>query len=79
MDSEETRRFARRMLGPMVTAFKREVALQRANGATEAEIQAMLDRIETVNRSVMDADQLAYFMELFREAARASEGPGTVQ
>jgi hypothetical protein len=62
-----------------VTAFKREVALQRANGATEAEIQAMLDRIETVNRSVIDADQLAYFMELFREAAWASEGPGMVQ
>ena len=24
----------------------------------------MFERIETVNRSVMDADQLAYFMEL---------------
>jgi hypothetical protein len=68
---EEARRFARRMLAPIVTEFKREVAQQRANGATEADIEAMLDRIESVNRPVMDADQLEYFMELFREAARA--------
>jgi len=27
----------------------------------------MFERIETVNRSVMDADQLAYFMELFSQ------------
>jgi hypothetical protein len=31
----------------------------------------MLDRIESVNWAVMDADQFAYFMELFREAAAA--------
>jgi hypothetical protein len=80
MDQEEARRFARRMLAPIVTEFKREVVQQRANGASEADIEAMLDRIETVNRPIMDADQLAYFMELFREAARPpSEGPGTVQ
>jgi hypothetical protein len=66
---EEARRFARRMLTPIVTEFKREVAQQRANGASEADIEEMLDRIERANRSVMDADQLAYFMELFREAA----------
>jgi hypothetical protein len=32
----------------------------------------MLARIESVNRIVMDADQLAYLMELFREAAASS-------
>ena len=76
MDQEETRRFARRMLGPIIAEFKREVAQQRANGASEADIQAMLGRIESVNRAVMDADQLAYFMELFREAVAASSETG---
>ena len=76
MDDEDTRRFARRMLGPIVAEFKREVALQRANGASEADIQEMLDRIESVNRAVMDANQLAYFMELFREAAATSSQAG---
>ena len=56
--------------------FKREVAQQRANGASEVDIQEMLGRIESVNRAVMDADQLAYFMELFREAAAASSETG---
>ena len=76
MDDEDTRRFARRMLGPIVAEFKREVAQQRANGASEVDIQEMLGRIESVNRAVMDADQLAYFMELFREAAAASSETG---
>ena len=76
MDHEETRRFARRMLGPIIAEFKREVAQQRANGASEADIQAMLGRIESANRAVMDADQLADFMELFREAAAASSETG---
>ena len=71
MDQEEARRFARRMLDPIVAEFKREVAQQRANGASEADIEEMLDRIERLNRAVMDADQLAYFMELFREAVAA--------
>ena len=69
---EETRRFVSRMLNPIVAAFKREVAQQRANGASEADVQEMLARIESVNRIVMDADQLAYLMELFREAAASS-------
>jgi hypothetical protein len=63
---EETRRFVIRMLNPIVAEFKREVAQQCANGASEADIQEMLDRIESLNRPVMDADQLAYLMELFR-------------
>ena len=67
---QEARGFARRMLAPIVTEFKRDIAQQRANGASEADIEEMLARIESTNRSVMDADQLAYFMELFREAAR---------
>jgi hypothetical protein len=68
---EETRCFVLRIIEPILTEFKREVAQRRANGATEAEIEAMLSRIETTNRPVMDADQLQYFMSLFRQAARA--------
>jgi len=73
---EETRRFVSRMLNPIVAEFKREVAQQRANGASEADIREMLDRIESINRAVMDADQLAYLMGLFREAAAASSETG---
>jgi hypothetical protein len=76
MMHEETRRFVSRMLNPIVAEFKREVAEQRANGASEGDIQEMLDRIESVNRAVMDADQLAYLMELFREAAAESSKAG---
>jgi hypothetical protein len=68
---EETRCFVLRIIEPILTEFKREVAQRRANGATEAEIEAMLSQIETTNRPVMDADQFQYLMSLFREAARA--------
>jgi hypothetical protein len=72
---EETRRFVSRMLNPIVAEFKREVEQQRANSASEADTQEMLDRIESVNRAVVEADQLAYLLELFREAASASIPP----
>jgi hypothetical protein len=49
------------MIEPILAEFKREVALQRANGATDRDIEAMLERIATVNRPIMDADQLNYF------------------
>jgi hypothetical protein len=42
---EETRRFVSRMLHPIVAEFKREVAKHRANGASEADIQEMLYRL----------------------------------
>jgi hypothetical protein len=54
---EKTRCFALRITEPILTEFKREVAQRRANGATEAEIEAILSRI---NRPVMDADQFQY-------------------
>ena len=69
MDEEDCR-FARRMIEPMLRAFKQEVAEQRANGASEADIEAMLARIESLNRGSMEADQLAFFMQLFREAIK---------
>jgi hypothetical protein len=71
MDQEQAS-FARRMLTPIVTEFKREVAQQRANGASDADIENMLERIERTNRSVMDSDLLAFCMELFKEAAIAA-------
>jgi len=68
---EETRCFALRIIQPILTECRPEVAQRRANGATEPEIEAMLRRIETTNRPLMDADQFQYLMSLFREAARA--------
>jgi hypothetical protein len=71
MDQEQAS-FARRMLTPIVMEFKRAVAQQRANGASDADIENMLERIERTNCSVMDSDLLAFCMELFREAAMAA-------
>jgi hypothetical protein len=75
---EEACRFARRMIEPMLRAFKQEVAEQRANGASEADIEAILARIESLNRGSMEADQLALFMQLYREAINL-ETSGTLQ
>ena len=75
---EEACRFACRMIEPMLRAFKQEVAEQRANGASEADIEAMLARIESLNRGSMEADQLAFFMQLYREAILL-ETSGTLQ
>ena len=64
--------FARRMLDPIVREFAREIAKQRSEGASESDIQAMLDRVESVNRPVMDPEQFQFFMDMFRKAAHAA-------
>ena len=64
--------FARRMLDPFVREFAREIAKQRSEGATESDIQAMLDRVESANRPVMDPEQFQFFMDMFRKAAQAA-------
>jgi len=63
--------FARRMLDPIVREFAREIAKQRSEGASESDIQAMLDRVESANRPVMDPEQFQFFMDMFRKAAQA--------
>jgi hypothetical protein len=57
------------MLEPILAEFRREVAQLGANGANEADIEAMLARVENTNRPVMDPDSSSIFMELFRDAA----------
>jgi hypothetical protein len=64
--------FARRMLDPIVREFAREIAKQRSEGATESDIQAMLDRVESANRPVMDPEQFQFFMDMFRKAAQVA-------
>lgn len=63
--------FTRTLLEPIVKEFAKEIALQRARGATESDIQTMLDRVEFTNRPVMDPDQFQFVMTMFREAAQA--------
>ena len=75
---EEACRFARRMIEPMLRAFKQEVAEQRANGASEADIEASWQGLKSLNRGSMEADQLAFFMQLYREAT-ILETSGTLQ
>jgi len=62
--------FTRTMLSPIIKAFAKEITAQRANGATEADIQGMLDRVETTNRPVMQPEQFQFVMTMFREAAQ---------
>ena len=69
---KETRYFVLRIIEPILTKLKREVAQRRAYGYPEEEIEAMLRWIETTNRPVMDADQFQFFMHLFREGARVA-------
>ena len=47
---EEACRFARRMIEPVLRAFKQEVAEQRANGASKADIEAMRPRTSPEKR-----------------------------
>lgn len=48
---EETRRFVSRMLNPIVAEFKREVAEQRANGASEGDIESRISKAVPEKRS----------------------------
>ena len=70
MDDEQAN-FARTMLEPIVKEFAKEMASQRARGATEADIQLMLERVELTNQPVMDPDLFQFVMAMFREAAQA--------
>ena len=52
---EEACRFARKMIEPMLRAFRQEVSEQRNGGASEADIEAMLARIEALLAFDIDA------------------------
>ncbi len=57
----------------MVREFAKSVADKRERGATEADIAAMLDRVERDNRGKVDDAILEVIMAELRRIARASE------
>ena len=57
------------MIQPMLARFKREIATMRSEGATQAEIDLMLDEFEEIYARDDDAEG-KLVMALLREAAR---------
>ena len=63
------------ILGPMMMEFKREISEMRAKGASEIEIDAMLDELET--HYATDDAEGKLVLAVLREAARLP-APGSV-
>ena len=63
------------ILGPMMMEFKREISKMRAKGASEIEIDAMLDELET--HYATDDAEGKLVLAVLREAARLP-APGSV-
>ena len=76
----KTRVFVLARLRPMLDAFKEAIAEERANGASDARIEAMIDYAVKTNTQHVDPDVLEMMMLELREVAWAThEGPGKVQ
>ena len=56
------------ILGPMMVDFKKEIAEMRAEGASETEIETMLNELET--HYANDSDEGKLVVAVLREAAR---------
>jgi hypothetical protein len=54
MDQEQIKRICLEVMAPMVEEFAKEVAKMREEGATDADMAAMLDRVESDNRGEVD-------------------------
>ena len=74
-------------LRPMLDAFKEAIQEERGNGASDAKIEAMDAKIETMiayavetNTERVDPDVLEFMVAELREVARSThQGSGTVQ
>jgi hypothetical protein len=72
MDQEEIKRICLELMAPMVREFAKSVADMRERGANEAEIAAILDRVEMDNRGKVDDAILGIIMTELRRVAQAS-------
>jgi hypothetical protein len=79
MDAK-TRAFLLAKLRPLLEAFKDAIAEERANGASDAKIEAMIQYAVETNTEHVDPDVLEVMVAELREVARSTHhGPGTVQ
>jgi hypothetical protein len=62
------------ILGPMMVEFKREINEMRAEGASQTEIEAMLDELEA--HYAIDNAEGKLVLAVLREAARFPALPG---
>src|SRR6478736_2126524 len=79
MDAK-ARAFVLMKLRPMLEAFKEAVVEERANGASDAKIEAMIEYALETNSKHLDPDVLKARVVELREIARSThQGPATVQ
>jgi hypothetical protein len=71
MDPESIKRMALELMVPMVREFTQTVAEMREQGASEADITAMLDKVEADNRGKLEDTLLNEMMSVLRRAARS--------
>jgi hypothetical protein len=71
MDPEIIKRMALELMVPMVREFTQTVAEMREQGASEADITAMLDKVEADNRGKLEDTLLNEMMSVLRRAARS--------
>jgi hypothetical protein len=71
MDPEIIKRMALELMVPMVREFTKTVAEMREQGASEADITAMLDKVEANNRGKLEDTLLNEMMNVLRRAARS--------
>jgi hypothetical protein len=80
MDPESIKRMALELMVPMVREFTQTVAEMREQGASEADITAMLDKVEADNRGKLEDTLLNEMMSVLRRAARSPHrGPTATQ
>jgi hypothetical protein len=71
MDPEIIKRMALELMVPMVREFTKTVAEMREQGASEADIMAMLDKVEAHNRGKLEDTLLNEMMSVLRRSARS--------
>jgi hypothetical protein len=79
MDAK-ARAFVLMKLRPILEAFKKAVAEERANGASDVKIEAMIEYALETNSKHLNPDVLETMVVELREVARSThQGPATVQ
>jgi hypothetical protein len=75
MDKEKIERICAELMAPMLREFTKAVAEMREQGASEADIKAMLDQVEESNRGKVEASLLELMMTELRRVAQDPEDP----
>jgi hypothetical protein len=69
---DDIKRVCLDLMAPMVREFAKNIMEMRERGATEADLAAMLDRVETDNRGKVDDAILDVIMSELRRVVQSS-------